>query len=559
MERSPTAPVTAAVAPDLCERLGVKAILLGAIAPLASAYVITLEAQACHTGDTLAREQMQAAAKTDVLASVSAASARIRKRLGESIGSIQRFNVPAQNATTPSLEALKAYSMGVDTRLTTGDVQAIPLFEHALELDPNFALAAARLGAIYTNLRDLEQAQKYMKRAFARSESLSEPERLFIKSHYHYIVTGRLDEVVGAYRLWISTYPQDWVPHNNLSDAYFRLNQFDDALTEAQAAVKLGPDSVVPYQQLARTLLMLDRIAECRAVLSDAESKGLDSSSIHALAFDLAFIGNDARGMADHLRAAESRADGYLVLTEAARAAFSSGEIEAGHALYAQAVSAARAARINDVAGSLIAEQALGDALVGDPRRAEDELQQAVAVSDGVETAWTASLAAAFSGRAAQAAQFANGYEASEPPAPDVVGATTPMLQAAVALSNNDGRRALGLLNSATPYQRAAGPWLPYLRGLAYASLQDHQHAAAQFRDVISHRGNQPTNLLHAIARVPLARSLAAADAVAEARQTYADFAAAWRNADPRQPLLLTSSREAAALPPPGTSAPKGQ
>jgi hypothetical protein len=164
-------------------------------------------AQACRTGDTLAREQTQAAAKTDVLASVSAASARIRERLGESIGSIQRFNVPASNATTPSLDALKAYSVGVETRLKTGDVQAIPMFEHALELDPNFALAAARLGAIYTNLRDLPQAQQYMKRAFARSESLSEPERLFIKSHYHYIVTGRLDDAVATYRLWIARIP----------------------------------------------------------------------------------------------------------------------------------------------------------------------------------------------------------------------------------------------------------------------------------------------------------------------------------------------------------------
>ena len=217
MARSPNEPLTAAVARNLCERLGVKAIMLGSIAPLASAYVITLDAQACRTGDTLAREQTQAPAKTDVLASVSAAAARIRERLGESIGSIQRFNVPADNATTPSLDALKAYSMGVETRLKTGDVQAIPMFEHALELDPNFALAAARLGAIYTNLRDLPQAQQYMKRAFARSESLSEPERLFIKSHYHYIVTGRLHDAVATYRLWIATYPDDWVPHSNLS------------------------------------------------------------------------------------------------------------------------------------------------------------------------------------------------------------------------------------------------------------------------------------------------------------------------------------------------------
>src|SRR5262245_3574489 len=212
MERSPDSALTAAVAREVCARLGGRAILAGAIAPLGPAYVITLSAQACGTGDLIARDQVQAPAKTAVLASVGESAARIRERLGESIGSIQRFNVAVPHATTPSLEALKAYSMGVDTRVKTGDVQAIPMFERALELDPNFALAAARLAAIDTNLHELEAAQTHIKRAFARSESLSEPERLFIRSHYHYIVTGRLDEVVATYRLWIDTYPQDWVP-----------------------------------------------------------------------------------------------------------------------------------------------------------------------------------------------------------------------------------------------------------------------------------------------------------------------------------------------------------
>ena len=173
MQRPPGEPVTSAVARDLCERLGVKAILLGSIAPLSSAYVITLEAQACRTGDTLARDQAQAAAKTDVLATVGVAAARIRERLGESIGSIQKFNVPAPNATTPSLDALKAYSMGIETRLTTGEIQAIPFFEHALELDPNFALAAARLGAIYANLRDLEQRAEVLE-AGVRAQRLAQ-------------------------------------------------------------------------------------------------------------------------------------------------------------------------------------------------------------------------------------------------------------------------------------------------------------------------------------------------------------------------------------------------
>ena len=556
MERSPNEPLTAAVARDLCERLGVKAIMLGSIAPLASAYVITLDAQACRTGDTLAREQTQAAAKTDVLASVGAAAARVRERLGESIGSIQRFNVPAQNATTPSLEALKAYSMGVETRLKTGDVQAIPLFEHALQLDPHFALAAARLGAIYTNLRNLERAQDYMEQAFARSTSLSEPERLFIKSHYHYIVTGRFDDVVATYRLWIGTYPDDWVPHNNLSATYHRLNQLDGAIEEGRAAVRLGPNAVVAYQQLTRALLATDRLSEAGDVLRDAASKGLDSSVVHMLAFDLAFVNKDAAGMQEHLRAAASRADSYVVLTEAARAAFSTGDIESSRSLYAQAVTAARAARVTDIAGSLVAEQATGDALVGDFERARDGLQQATGISSGPETMRAASLAASFLGRMPQANQYAQAFQDLEPPAPDVVGAQAPILQAAIALANHDGRRALALLNSAGAFDRTAGPWLQYLRGLSYLNVREYAPAAGQFRTIITRPGSEPTSILHTLARLQLARAAAGAGDVVQARQAYADFSSLWRHADARHPLRAAAAAEAAALDPPAASTP---
>jgi eukaryotic-like serine/threonine-protein kinase len=554
MERSPNERLTAAVARDLCERLGVKAIMLGAIAPLGSAYVITLEAQACRTGDTLAREQIQAAGKTDVLASVGAAAARVRERLGESIKSIQRFNVPAQNATTSSLEALKAYSMGVETRLQSGEVQAIPLFEHALELDPNFALAAARLGAIYTNLRDVGQAQKYMRQAFARSESLSEPERLFIKSNYHYVVTGRVEDVVATYRLWAATYPDDWVPHNNLSSAYVRLNQFDQAVEEARAAVRLGPNSVVAYQQLTRPLLVLDRFAEARDVVREASEKGLDSSALHALAYDLAFIDNDAAGMEQHLRAAESRADSYVVLSEAARGAFATGDLESSRSLYARAIASARAARINEIAGSFVAEQAMSDALVGDTARARDELQQAIGMSAGPDTTWPASIAAAFLGRVPQAHELAQAYQKMEPPAPDVVAAQAPMLQAAIALANKDGRGALAVLNGASPYDRTAGPWLQYLRGLAFRALREYPAAAAQFRTIIDRPGIHPASLLHTLARLELARAAAGNGDVAQARQAYAEFTSRWHSADARHPLSAAAAAEAAALPTPPPS-----
>jgi serine/threonine protein kinase/tetratricopeptide (TPR) repeat protein len=547
MERSPNEPLTATVARDLCERLGVKAIMLGSIAPLGPAYVITLDAQACRTGDTLAREQTQAASKTDVLASVGAAAARVRERLGESIGSIQRFNVPA-NATTSSLEALKAYSLGVDTRLKTGDVQAIPFFEHALDLDPNFALAAARLGAIYTNLRDLERAQDYMKRAFARAESLSEPERLFIKAQYHYIVSGRMDDVVATYRLWIGTYPDDWIPHNNLSSAYTRLNQFEGAVEEGRVAVKLGPNSVIAYQQLIRPLLALDRLDEAREVIREATAKGLESSTIHMLAYDLAFLNNDAAGMAEHLRVASSRADSYVVLTEAARAAFATGDIERSRTLYAQAVTAARAARVADIAGGLEAEQALNDVLVGDRIRAGEELKRALDVGDGPETTWPASLAASFLGRIPQAHRLAEAYQRLEPPTTDVVAARAPMLQAGIALANGDGRRALAVLNSATPFDRIAAPWLQYLRGLAYLNVHEYPPAAEQFRTIIARPGTLPTSVLHTLARLQLARAAAGMGDVAQARQAYTDFASLWHNADARHPFWVAVAAEAAAL-----------
>ena len=511
MQRSPVEHLSGPVALEVCRRLGVKAVLAGSIAPVGSAYLIALSAQACASGDTIARDQAQAASKTDVLATVGAAATRLRERLGESIGSIQRFNVPVQDATTASLDALKAYSVGLETRARTGDVQAIPFFNYALELDPNFALAAARLGAIYTNLHEVASAQRFMKRAFERSDSLSEPERLFIKSHYHYIVTGRLDEVVATYRLWIQTYPQDWIPHNNLSSTYERLNQYDLALQEAQAAVRLGGDQVVPHQQRARVLLAQGRIAECRTALGDALSKGLDSTVIRMLAFDVAHIDNDRAAMQAQLRAVTGRPDSYLVVADAARAAFASGDADNGRTLYVQALSAARAARLTDYAGSLIADEALADALNGDRARALDGVTRAIAVSDGIETAWTASLAASLAGRAAQAKTLADRYAQGAPPAQDVVGALTPILNAGVALANHDPRAALATLSSASPFERTAAPWLQYLRGLAYEDLHDHEQAAAEYRAVIAHRGCEAASPVHALARQRLARETAAA------------------------------------------------
>src|SRR5581483_1129130 len=501
MERSPNEPITAAVGHDLCQRAGAKAVLLGSIAPLSTAYVVKLEAQACGIADVIAREQVQAASKTDVLASVGSAAARLRETLGESLGSIQRFNVPIQSATTPSLDALKAYSTGIETRGRTGDVQAIPFFERALELDQNFALAAARLATIYANLQDHDRAQEYIKRAFARSDALSEPERLFVRSTYHYLATGRLDEVVTTYRLWISTYPQDWVPHNNLSATYFRLNQLDEALHEADAAEKLAPNVVIPYQEAARLLLAEDRLAEASAVLADARAHGLDSSFDRALAYSIAFINGDPAAMREQLQAASGRADGYLVIAEAARAAMTSGDVDSGHRLYADAIGAARAAALPEFAGLLLGEESLTDALLDARVRADRERKEALEIGKSPDTLWTAALAAAFAHQPVEAAALSARYQSAESPAPDVTRALAPALAAAVALANHDARAAVDVLGTAKAFEPAVGPWIPYLRGLGYEALDDRPHAATEFQSTLSHRGVQATSIVRALAR----------------------------------------------------------
>jgi predicted Zn-dependent protease len=549
MERSPTEPVTAAVAHDLCQRLGVKAVLFGSIDRLGPAYVVTLDAQTCRTGESVAHEQTQASEKTDVLASVSAAAVRLRERLGESIGSIAAFSVPVQDATTGSLEALKAYSMGVDTRIKTGDVQAIPLFEHALELDPGFALAAARLAAIYTNLGEMGRAQAYVQRAFPRSDSLSAPERLFIKSHYHYIVTGRLDEAVATYRLWAATYPQNWIPHNNLSDTYERLGQLDNALDEARTATRLGPDSVVPYQQLARVLIDVDRFEEARNALTGAAANGLDSSTLHARGLDLAFIEGDRARIEEHLRAAASRPDGYVVLTEAARAAVASGEYESARTLYSQSMVSARAAQMNEYVASLRAEEALADALIGDTPRADAGLREVLEASPGMETAWNGALAAALAGRTAQADTLVAAYERLAPRALDIVTVQEPLLQAAAALAHHEPRRALETLDRAERYEQIAGPWLPYLRGLAQVALGDYAGAAVQFRRVNARRGRLPLSVVRPLARLELARALKAAGERPAARRAYDEFLAAWKDADASLAPLAAARAEVASFP----------
>ncbi|MGB8591702.1 MAG: serine/threonine-protein kinase, partial [Candidatus Acidiferrales bacterium] len=281
--------ITRDVARELCVRTGSKAILLGSISNLGGQYVVGIDAVGCSSGDTLAEEQEEAATKQDVLKSLDRAAVSLRAKLGESLASVQRFDVPVE-ATTTSLEALKAFSMGVTTQRTKGDAAAIPFMKRALELDPNFALAYATLGLSYGNLGQASLAAENVKKAYALRDHVSEREKYRISALYYSFVTGELEQASQVYELWGKSYPQDMVPPGNLGDMYHMLGQYDKAVTETQASMRLEPNAVVGYGNLALDYLALNRPDDARKVLEQAQQRNLEGDYLHWALYQIAFL-----------------------------------------------------------------------------------------------------------------------------------------------------------------------------------------------------------------------------------------------------------------------------
>ncbi|MFB3126729.1 MAG: winged helix-turn-helix domain-containing protein, partial [Candidatus Acidiferrales bacterium] len=282
MEREPDERVTESIGREICERQGIKAMLLGEIAPLGTHYVISLNAVNCATGDSLAREQVEAEGKEEVLKALGSAASKVRGKLGESLASIEQFDTPIEQATTSSLEALKAYNLGHELREKGDENASIPFFERAIELDPNFASAYARLGTVYGNRGEAEKSIEYTKKAYGLRDRVSEPERLYITAHYYGTVTGEIHKEAETYEVWLMTYPRTAVPLNNLTLHYNNIGQYEKALEIGRRSLEVAPDSVYPYMNLSGAYLGLNRLEEDKAILQQGLDRGFDIWVIHA-------------------------------------------------------------------------------------------------------------------------------------------------------------------------------------------------------------------------------------------------------------------------------------
>ena len=405
MGRSSDERLTPDLARQVCQRESIKAALNGSIATMGSQYVVGVDAINCQTGDTLAREQIEVDKKEQVLAAVGRAASNLRSKLGESLASIQKFDSKVEEATTSSLEALKAFSLGEAERDKGSEYTAIPFYKHALELDPNFAVAYARLGQAYNNTGQSALAIENTKQAFERRERASEPEKLYISTHYYENVTGDWDKAIEAYQLWKRTYPRDSIPTNNLAVAYnVYLGKFDQGLAEALETMRLDPNSAFSYGVLGASYLGLNRFAEAKAVREKQVALKLDNMGDHRDLYVMAFLEGDTSGMQREADWAKGKTNEFEMLEAVTEAAAFSGKLQKARETYAQAIESARRGKFEESAAGITARQATTEALVGNETQVRAGALAALAMDRSRPTLFFAGLAQAMAGDARQAA-----------------------------------------------------------------------------------------------------------------------------------------------------------
>ena len=553
MGRPPDERLTTATAREVCQRLSAKAMLAGSITQLDDHYSLLLEATNCATGDSLARAGAEATGKGGVLKALDKVTTDIRRKLGESLSSIQKNDVPIEQATTTSLEALKSFSLGQAARNRGMELDSIPYFQHAIELDPNFAMAYAVLGQAYANTGQNALSIDYTQKAFDRRQRASERENLYISSHYYENVTCDLDRTAQIYELWRSTYPRDVIPNTNLASIYLVLGQPEKALTALTAAKNLDPNTAFVYTNLLFTYVEVDRLDEAKSIFDQARARGIDSEDLHLGRYIIAFLEGDTQTMKQQVAwAADKPANQVLLAANASTLAYS-GRLRAAEVMFQQAEDAARNYGRKESAAQWQASAALVNAEYGRPDEARQLAHASLNADKGKATESMAALALARAGDASAAEMLATDLGQRLPSDTLLNGVDLPTIRAAAELARGNAGAAIRLLQAALPYdlskgERVTALYTSYLRGQAYLRAGDGQAAEAEFQKVLDHPGLVATLPQGALSVLGAARARALTGNLAASRMAYQDFFALWKDADPDVPILQQARAEYARL-----------
>jgi serine/threonine protein kinase/tetratricopeptide (TPR) repeat protein len=543
MGRSPDERVSNDVAREICLRAGVKAMLTGSISSLGSHYVITLTAVNAQTGDALAREQVEAESKEQVLKALDHAASSLRRKLGESLGSVQRFTTPLEEATTSSLEALKAFSLGQAEHRKMAEDKAMPHLKRSIELDPNFAMAYATLGVVYGNLSEREQASDCLKKAFELKERASEREKLYISAHYYEVVTGQIDKAIEVYESWKETYPRDTVPRDNVALRYGVIGQYDKALANASEAMRLDAKDRFAYQNVAGAYEKLDRYDEAKAIAEQAIAQNVGSEGIHSVLYDIAFIRGDAAGMQREIAwAAGNQEEGYGLFL-AAQAEYALGKMQRAHETVTRAVNLIERNGLKEAAANARAGEIVLEAALGNIQEAHQKATEALTSPVDRDTRVTLASALALCGDTNRAQKLIDELAKDSPLDTLLNNLSIPVVRAIIEIQQNNPTRAITLLEAASPYDLTDyGPM--YVRGEAFRRAHEGAKAAAEYQKILDHRGIEPLSPVYALARLGLGRAYALQGQTTKARTAYQDFLALWKDADPDIPILKQAKEE---------------
>jgi eukaryotic-like serine/threonine-protein kinase len=554
MAQPKDARLTRELAREVCQRTASAATIEGSISSLGSQYVVGLKAVNCRNGDVLADEQATAGGKEQVLTALGEAATKIREKLGESLASVQKYDAPAENVTTQSLEALQAYSLGYQAQMVKDDSSsAISLFQRAISLDPNFAMAYARLGTNYNNLRQSARAAESTRKAYELRERVGEREKFYIVSHYDNFVTGNLEAARKTYELWAQTYPRDDVPSGNLGVIYLYLGDYDKALAATQEMMRVSPGSGLSYANLVAAYEQVNRLDEVRATAQEAQAHNLDSPLIHFNLYGIDFLQHDTAGM-EREAAALMGKPGFedLMLDAESHTATYGGQFAKARELTRHASDSAQRADEKETAAGYEAEAAVREALVGNTGPATQQAQAALALSDGKNVEAVSAIALGLAGAPLQATRLAADLARRFPEDTIVQFEYLPMIRAATALQSGSGTKALEALAPAAPYELGSigGVTLypVYLRGEAYLAAHQGSAAAAEFQKIVDHPGIRPTFAEHALAKLGLGRAYVLTGDATKARAEYQNFLALWKDADTDVPILKQARAEYAKL-----------
>ena len=543
MGRSPDERISNDVAREICLRAGVKAMLTGSISSLGSHYVITLTAVNAQTGDALAREQIEAESKEQVLKALDRSASSLRRKLGESLGSVQKFTTPLVEATTSSLEALKAFSLGQAEHQKLAEDKALPYLKRSIELDPNFAMAYATLGVVLGNSGETKQASDCLKKAFELKERASEREKLYISAHYYEVVTGQIDKAIEVYESWKETYPRDTVPRDNVALRYSMIGQYEKALTNASEAMRLDAKDRFAYQNVADAYEKLDRYDEAKAIADQAIAQNVDSAVVHMVLYEIAFIRGDAAGMQREIAWAAGKPEEAYGLFLAVQAEYALGKIQKAHETFRRAVSLLERQGLKEAAANARAVEIVSEAVLGNIQEAHQKATEALSSPVDRDTRITLAIALAICGDTGRAQKLIDELAKDFPLDTLLNNVSLPVARAIIEIQHNNPAQAITLLEAASPYDLTSyGPM--YVRGEALRRAHDGAKAAAEYQRILDHRGIEPVSMTYALARLGLGRACALQGQTTKARTAYQDFLALWKDADPDVPILKRAKEE---------------